>query len=306
MRLRALQGRGARLQSKLPGKRPGWPHDIAAPVVSQPLDRVRQPVHGPEAMLDGGDHQVLHILALDPLCRGDIAQRLAVDAAPPETRMLLVRGKGDNQRLVPLHNQAIEACAQWQKLAPWLFLSVRKGTKALTRQITRSNRSALNTFPEISRERAAQFRCEGRGVGLVPFSLRSLDEALPPALCRTRKVGGQGFKVPAQLSLCSLSRRQGGLHSFSRGYLVQRWIGMAGESIVLDLVESCVLGRIVLFQARSMFEEIGRYGLILDPPFWLRGRGISAAYPQSVHHLHGSLFTLVAGLSAIEFGMLAH
>jgi site-specific recombinase XerD len=106
-------------------------------------------------MLDGGDHQVLHILALDPLCRGDIAQRLAVDAAPPETRMLLVRGKGDNQRLVPLHNQAIEAYAQWQKLAPWLFHSVRNGTKALTRQITRSNRSALNTLPEISRERAA-------------------------------------------------------------------------------------------------------------------------------------------------------
>jgi site-specific recombinase XerC len=31
--------------------------------------------------------------------------------------MLLVHGKGDNQRLVPLYNQAIEACAQWQKLA---------------------------------------------------------------------------------------------------------------------------------------------------------------------------------------------
>ncbi len=31
-------------------------------------------------MLDGGDHQILHILALDPLCRGNIAQRLAVTA----------------------------------------------------------------------------------------------------------------------------------------------------------------------------------------------------------------------------------
>jgi hypothetical protein len=37
-------------------------------------------------MLDGGDHQVLHILALDPLCRGNIAQRLAVTA---------VEGKSD-------------------------------------------------------------------------------------------------------------------------------------------------------------------------------------------------------------------
>jgi integrase/recombinase XerD len=57
--------------------------------------------------------------------------------------MLLVRGKGDKQRLVPLHSRAIEAIAQWQKLAsaysggklsPWLFHSVRNGSKALTRQ----------------------------------------------------------------------------------------------------------------------------------------------------------------------------
>ena len=141
------------------------------------------------------------------------------------------------------------------------------------------HRVSLNTLPEISRELAAQLRRQGRGVGLVPFSLRPLDEALPPALCRTWKVGSQRFKVPAQLNFCSLSRRQRCLRSFSRSYIVERWIGMAGQSIVLDLVEGCVLGRIVLFKARSMLEEIRRYGLILDPPFWLRGRGISAAYP---------------------------
>jgi integrase/recombinase XerD len=71
------------------------------------------------------------------------ALSLPSDAAPPGTRMLLVRGKGDKQRLVPLHDRAIEAIAQWQKLAsaysggapsPWLFHSVRNGTKALTRQ----------------------------------------------------------------------------------------------------------------------------------------------------------------------------
>jgi integrase/recombinase XerD len=64
-------------------------------------------------------------------------------AAPPGTRMLLVRGKGDKQRLVLLHDRAIEAIAQWQKLpraysvgapSPWLFHSVRNGSKALTRQ----------------------------------------------------------------------------------------------------------------------------------------------------------------------------
>jgi integrase len=45
------------------------------------------------------------------------ALSLPSDTAPPGTRMLLVRGKGDKQRLVPLHNRAIEALAQWQKLA---------------------------------------------------------------------------------------------------------------------------------------------------------------------------------------------
>ncbi len=74
-----------------------------------------------------------------------ISEALALpsDAAPPGTRMLLVRGKGDKQRLVPLHPRAIEAIAHWQRLAaaycggvpsPWLFHSVRNGTKALTRQ----------------------------------------------------------------------------------------------------------------------------------------------------------------------------
>jgi integrase/recombinase XerD len=71
------------------------------------------------------------------------ALSLQSDAAPPSTRMLMVRGKGDKQRLVPLHDRAIEAIAHWQRLSAaysggkptqWLFHSVRNGTKALTRQ----------------------------------------------------------------------------------------------------------------------------------------------------------------------------
>ena len=71
------------------------------------------------------------------------ALSLPSDAARPGTRMLLVRGKGDKQRLVPLHPRAIEAITHWQRLAaaycggvpsPWLFHSVRNGAKALTRQ----------------------------------------------------------------------------------------------------------------------------------------------------------------------------
>src|ERR687894_1499780 len=45
------------------------------------------------------------------------ALSLPSDAAPPGTRMLMVRGKGDKQRLVPLHNRAIEAIVHWQRLA---------------------------------------------------------------------------------------------------------------------------------------------------------------------------------------------
>ena len=71
------------------------------------------------------------------------ALSLPSDAAPAGTRMLLVRGKGDKHRLVPLHERAIAAIALWQRLAgaysggapsPWLFHSVRNGAKALTRQ----------------------------------------------------------------------------------------------------------------------------------------------------------------------------
>ena len=71
------------------------------------------------------------------------ALSLPSDAARSGTRMLLVRGKGDKQRLVPLHARAIEAVARWQGLAAeysrgtptqWLFHSVRNSTKALTRQ----------------------------------------------------------------------------------------------------------------------------------------------------------------------------
>ncbi|UVF22472.1 tyrosine recombinase (plasmid) [Microvirga terrae] len=71
------------------------------------------------------------------------ALSLPADAAPAGTRMLLVRGKGDKQRLVPLHGRAIKAIALWQRLAaaysggapsPWLFHPVRHGAKALTRQ----------------------------------------------------------------------------------------------------------------------------------------------------------------------------
>jgi hypothetical protein len=41
-----------------------------------PFDRVRQPIHRPKAMLDSDDHQILHILAFDPLSQQPQKARL--------------------------------------------------------------------------------------------------------------------------------------------------------------------------------------------------------------------------------------
>lgn len=71
------------------------------------------------------------------------AVSLPSDAAPAGTQMLMIRGKGGKQRLVPLHARAIEAIRVWQHLAAaysgntatkWLFHAVRNGSKPLTRQ----------------------------------------------------------------------------------------------------------------------------------------------------------------------------
>lgn len=55
-------------------------------------------------------------------------------------RYLAVTGKGNKDRIVPLHDRAIEACRLWRRRAGdygvqsprWLFHSVRAGEKALT------------------------------------------------------------------------------------------------------------------------------------------------------------------------------
>ncbi|AOG02954.1 tyrosine recombinase [Bosea sp. RAC05] len=58
------------------------------------------------------------------------------------SRMLFVKGKGNKERLVPMHNQAVIAIQRWLAAAKaygvtsekWIFHSVRDGSKALTRQ----------------------------------------------------------------------------------------------------------------------------------------------------------------------------
>jgi len=60
----------------------------------------------------------------------------------PRIRALTIKGKGNKDRLVPLHDRAVEAIMNWRSLAKangtaseeWLFHSVRNGSKHLTRQ----------------------------------------------------------------------------------------------------------------------------------------------------------------------------
>lgn len=70
--LRAADRRRERHQADVAGEGAGVAGGVAAAVVAQPLDRLVQAVHGSEAMLDGGEHQVLHVLGGDAAGRRDM------------------------------------------------------------------------------------------------------------------------------------------------------------------------------------------------------------------------------------------
>lgn len=68
------------------------------------------------------------------------AVSLPARAARTKVGHLLIRGRGDKERIVLLHNQALEAISRWRALAEeygtssgtWLFHSVRNANKHLT------------------------------------------------------------------------------------------------------------------------------------------------------------------------------
>jgi hypothetical protein len=75
-------------------------------------------------------------------------------------------------------------------------------------------------------------------------------------------------------SLCSLPVGKGSFRSEGCGYVLRGRVGMAVLRILLDLTERSLLGCIVLFQPRSMFEQIDLASLfpILLPTFGEGGR----------------------------------
>jgi integrase/recombinase XerD len=71
-----------------------------------------------------------------------VSEAVSLPARAARTKIghLLIRGKGDKERIVLLHNQALEAISRWRALAEeygtssgtWLFHSVRNANKHLT------------------------------------------------------------------------------------------------------------------------------------------------------------------------------
>jgi integrase/recombinase XerD len=80
------------------------------------------------------------------------AVRLPARAAQTNTKHLLIVGKGDKERIVPLHDKALIGISRWRRLADeygmssgnWLFHSVRDGDKHLT------TRSAAREIKEVA------------------------------------------------------------------------------------------------------------------------------------------------------------
>lgn len=70
------------------------------------------------------------------------AVTLPASAVGPKARAMTIRGKGGKERLVPLHDRAVQAVKWWRRLAKahgtrsdkWLFHAVRDGSHPLTRQ----------------------------------------------------------------------------------------------------------------------------------------------------------------------------
>lgn len=68
------------------------------------------------------------------------ACRLPARAARTNSKLLLIKGKGDKERLVPLNETALTAILRWRRLAGeygtdsgvWLFHAVRNGSKHLS------------------------------------------------------------------------------------------------------------------------------------------------------------------------------
>jgi len=82
--LGALDWGGSWYQADASGKGPRFPGGVATTIIGQPLDVMGQTVHLPEAIFDGGDHEIPDILGGDAASRRDKAHGFTITAVERE------------------------------------------------------------------------------------------------------------------------------------------------------------------------------------------------------------------------------
>jgi hypothetical protein len=123
-------------------------------------------------------------------------------------------------------------------------------------------RSLPISLHELCRESSLQLPCQGGRVGSVPGSLMPLNEALPTAIDLAGKVGSQRREAATELNFRSFPGWQRGLCGFRCSDVIRCRIWMAGVCILLNLDERFVLSCVVIFQARSVVQEISLKGFV--------------------------------------------
>lgn len=80
----AFDGSGSRNQTDVAREAASIVRGVAAAVIGQPFDCARHAVHLAEAVLDGGDHEVAHVLGGDTAGCRDVAHRFPITAIERE------------------------------------------------------------------------------------------------------------------------------------------------------------------------------------------------------------------------------
>jgi integrase/recombinase XerD len=120
------------------------------------------------------------------------AASLRARTACAKVSHLLIRGKGDKERIVPLHAKALDAILRWRRLAAeygthsgiWLFHSVRDGKKHLT---TRAAELEIkDTAVAAGLSRADLVTPHGLRYALARKRSRPAPHSIVPGACRLR------------------------------------------------------------------------------------------------------------------------
>ena len=82
--LRAFDRRSSGDQADVAGEAASVVCGVAAPIIGEPFDLAGHMIYLTEAVLDGGDHEVTHVLGCDAACGRNVAHGFAVAAVERE------------------------------------------------------------------------------------------------------------------------------------------------------------------------------------------------------------------------------